>query len=64
MTYFPRLTLAAACFAALGHANAADSVIKRVTLYPGVAAVERVATVAANASEVRMTCLLYTSRCV
>jgi uncharacterized protein (TIGR02231 family) len=57
MTYFPRLTLAAACFAALGHANAADSVIKRVTLYPGVAAVERVATVAANASEVRMTCL-------
>lgn len=57
MTYFPKLTFAAACFAALGHANAADSVIKRVTLYPGVAAVERVATVAANASEVRMTCL-------
>ncbi len=57
MTYFPKLLLAAACFAALGHANAADSVIKRVTLYPGVAAVERVAPVAANAGEVRLTCL-------
>jgi uncharacterized protein (TIGR02231 family) len=57
MTQIPKLIVAATCCAAFGSANAADSVIKRVTLYPGVAAVERVAMVAANASEVRLTCL-------
>ncbi len=57
MTPSPKLLVAAACLAAIGGANAADSLIKQVTLYPGVAAVERVAQVAANASEVRMTCL-------
>ncbi len=38
-------------------AYGADSAIKRVTLYPGVAAVERTAPVVAGASEVRLTCL-------
>lgn len=42
---------------AAGTAFAADSAIKRVTLYPGIAAVERVTSVTQGMSEVKFTCL-------
>ena len=41
----------------LGNSFAADSAIKRVTLYPGVAAVERVTSVTQGQNEVKFTCL-------
>lgn len=53
----PKLLALVAGVGLLGVASGTDSMIKRVTLYPGVAAVERMATVVAGASEVRLTCL-------
>ena len=41
----------------VGNGFAADSAIKRVTLYPGVAAVERVTSVTQGMNEVKFTCL-------
>ena len=41
----------------VGGSFAADSAIRRVTLYPGIAAVERVASVTTGMSEVKFTCL-------
>ena len=53
----PKLLALVAGMSVFGAANGVDSTIKRVTLYPGVAAVERVAPVVAGVSEVRLTCL-------
>ena len=53
----PKLLVLVVGMSAFSASYGADSTIKRVTLYPGVAAVERVAPVAAGASEVRLTCL-------
>lgn len=53
----PKLLALLTGMSVFGAASGADSAIKRVTLYPGVAAVERVAPVIAGASEVRLTCL-------
>ncbi len=41
----------------VGSSLAADSAIKRVTLYPGIAAVERVTSVTTGMNEVKFTCL-------
>ena len=53
------LSFAAAVASVLyvGSGLAADSAIKRVTLYPGVAAVERVTSVTQGMNEVKFTCL-------
>ena len=45
------------CAFCVGTSDAADSAIKRVTLYPGVAAVERVTSVTTAMNEVKFTCL-------
>ena len=53
----PSTLFAVACALCIGTSGAADSSIKRVTLYPGVAAVERVTSVTPAMTEVKFTCL-------
>ena len=56
MTHTPTLTVLAACSLAAPWA-AAQSRIEQVTVYPGLAAVERSARVAAGARELVLNCL-------